>query len=180
MRKMKSKKKKNKNIRSRKAPFFVLADKLLENLKEINKIKECTNCGNVIEHPTKICHKCGSEIKNKLNYEENMEYIRAYIQDKIYTQNEIIQGLSRKLSEYKKIIEENELEDLFGMEKKREPVSVLEKPTDITPSMFPFNLRNSIDDQRFRERMLEKYGKKNKEILDVSELNDLTKEEQEE
>lgn len=135
---MRSKKKKNKNIRTRKAPFFVLAEKLMENLKILNEIKECPDCKTIIEENMKICPKCGNHIENKLTYEENMDYIRAYIQDKIYTQNEIIQKLSKKLSRYEKIIEENELEDLFGIKREQDSMFFSPALTEVHESTFPW------------------------------------------
>jgi len=90
--------------RSRKAPFYVLADKLLENIRILNEIKECPDCKTIIEEKMKICPKCGNEIKNKITYEENLDYIRAYIQDVRYTGSVEIYGLKQDLKKLKEII----------------------------------------------------------------------------
>jgi len=118
--KMKNKKRSKKNRKNiqRKPAFVIFAEKLMGNLKILNEINECPNCKSAIENNEKICPKCGTELKTK-TIKENMDYIRSYLQDVSYTQNETIQELVNEIKRFKKIIEENELEDLFGIKKKR-------------------------------------------------------------
>ncbi|MFX1327978.1 MAG: hypothetical protein ACFE91_07520 [Promethearchaeota archaeon] len=171
---MRLKKKKNKNIRTRKAPFYVLAEKLMENLRILNEVKECPDCKTLIEENMKICPKCGNEFKDRLTYEENMEYIRGYIQDKIYTQNEIIHELDNKLTKYEKIIEENELLDLFGLKKQLEPIhntkwkefSIWEFPRGRPPS---FSTKTLIDKINQQQSIINKF----KELIKIIRANNL-------
>ena len=96
---------KKRNIKKKviqKAPFFIFAEKILENIAILNKYSECPNCKNEIKKNQIICEKCGHELGNKLTFEENMNYIRAYIQDIRYTQDEATQ---KKIEIYEKIIE---------------------------------------------------------------------------
>jgi len=79
--------------KNKKAPFFVFADKLLKNLRIMNEVDKCQNCNKKIDKNINICPHCGSIIENKKTYEENLDYIRAYINDVSYTQNEIIHEL---------------------------------------------------------------------------------------
>jgi len=95
---------KKRNIKKRviqKASFLIFAEKLMENLKILNEIKACPNCKNIIESNIKICNKCGTELKEKLTFEENMNYIRAYIQDIRYAHDDTTQRL---IENYKRII----------------------------------------------------------------------------
>ena len=103
---------KNKNIRSRsrKAPFYVLAEKLMENIRILNEIKVCPDCKTVIEENMKICPKCGNEIKNKLTYEENMDYIRKYLIDVRYTGSVEIHELKQEIKKLREIIGNQNLE----------------------------------------------------------------------
>ncbi|MBY8991918.1 MAG: hypothetical protein KGD58_14335 [Candidatus Lokiarchaeota archaeon] len=107
---MKSKKRSKKNRKKiqRKPGFVIFAEKLMENLKLLNEINECPNCKSVIENMEKICPKCGTELKTK-TIEENMDYIRSYLQDVSYTQNLIIEGQTNKIEELKKIIRDLKL-----------------------------------------------------------------------
>jgi len=103
---------KNKKIdrKKRKAPFFVLAEKLMENLRILNKIKDCPNCKTVIEENMKICPKCGNDIKNKLTYDENMDYIRKYLIDVRYTGSVIIHEKKQEIKKLREIIRDQNLE----------------------------------------------------------------------
>lgn len=84
---------KKRNIKKRviqKAPSFIMAEKLIENLAILNQYSECPNCKKEIKKNHTICEKCGQELENILTYEENLDHIRDYLHDKIYTQTEII------------------------------------------------------------------------------------------
>jgi hypothetical protein len=88
MKHRKSSEKNRKNIQKKPA-FANFAEKLIENLKILNEINECPHCKSTIENNEKICPKCGTELKIK-SIEENLEYIRAYLQDVNYTMHERI------------------------------------------------------------------------------------------
>ncbi|MBA7553533.1 hypothetical protein ES705_46126 [subsurface metagenome] len=107
---MKSKKRSKKNRKQiqRKPGFVIFAEKLMENLKLLNEINECPNCRSVIENNERICPKCGTELKTK-TIEENMDYIRSYLQDVSYTQNSIIEGQANKIEELIKTIRDLKL-----------------------------------------------------------------------
>ncbi|MFW9879290.1 MAG: hypothetical protein ACFFG0_39940 [Candidatus Thorarchaeota archaeon] len=107
---MKSKKRSKKNIKKIqiKPDFVIFAEKLMENLKILNEINECPNCKSVIENNEKICPKCGTELKTKTT-EENMDYIRSYLQDVSFTQNLIIEGQANKIKKLTKIIRDLKL-----------------------------------------------------------------------
>jgi len=90
--------------KNKKAPFYVLAEKLLENLRIINKINECQNCKKIVGKDIRICPYCGSILENKKTYEKNLDYIRSYINDVGDTQNEIIHGLEQYIKRLVRII----------------------------------------------------------------------------
>jgi len=119
----------------RKAPFYTFAEKLLENLKILNEVTECPNCKNKIKEDMNICSKCGIEIQNKLTYEENLDYIRAYINDVRYTQNLIIEELKQDLGRLQEIIRDLKLK--LGYEKC--PMCLEQGSRTITTS-YPWNM----------------------------------------
>ena len=90
--------------KNKKAPFYVLAEKLLENLRIMNEDNECQNCKKIIDKNIRVCPYCGSIIENKKIYEENLDYIRAYINDVRYTQNQIIHELEHYIKRLVRII----------------------------------------------------------------------------
>jgi tRNA G26 N,N-dimethylase Trm1 len=91
-----------------KSGFVIFAEKLMENLKTFNEIKKCPNCNSVIENNEKICPQCGTELNIK-TIEENMEYIRGYLQDVNYTMHEIISEHVREIYKLKEVIKDLKL-----------------------------------------------------------------------
>jgi len=89
---------------NKKAPFYVLAEKLLENLRIMNKINECQNCKKKVDKDIRVCTYCGSIMENKIIYEENLDYLRAYINDVRFTQNQIIHELEQYIKRLVRII----------------------------------------------------------------------------
>ena len=87
--------------------------KILENVAILNQYSECPNCKKEIKKNQNICEKCGHELENILTYEENLDYIRIYLQDVSYTQNLTIQGQANEIKKLTKIIRENNLEEFF-------------------------------------------------------------------
>ena len=57
-----------------------------------------------IDKDIRVCPYCGSILKNKKNYEENLDYIRAYINDVGDTQNQIIHELEQYIKRLVRII----------------------------------------------------------------------------
>jgi RNA polymerase subunit RPABC4/transcription elongation factor Spt4 len=104
----KKKSKKNRKSTQRKPGFVIFAEKLMENLKFLNEINECPNCKRIIENNEKICPICGMELKTK-TIEENMEYIRGYLEDVFHSQNEKIRNLSHELKRFREIIRDLKL-----------------------------------------------------------------------
>lgn len=146
------KKKISKNLQEQ--PIFALfAEKLMENIKNFNEIKECPNCKSIIENKEKICPQCGTELKSK-SFEENMAFIRSYLLDMSYTQNELIQVLGMEIKRMYRIIEENRLEKLFGIKKQKEIYRIM---TEVPKIALNKNIRSFFLD------ILEIYLEKNRD-----------------
>lgn len=120
-----------------KAPFFIFADKILENVAMLNKYSECPNCKNEIKKTQIICEKCGQELGNKRTYEENLNYIRAYLHDKMYTQTEILQKLDQEIKTLKEIAKDVKLKSGYEICQKCNGTGII-----TVSSPLPLNIKH--------------------------------------
>ena len=133
---------KKRNIKKKviqKAAFFIFAEKILENIAILNKYSECPNCKNEIKMNLIICEKCGHELGNKLTFEENMNYIRAYIQDIRYAHDDTTQRL---IENYKRIIR--------GFLKNWPLKELREEYSTLSNRISPFDSNGFLDYSKFK------------------------------